>query len=350
VGVRRLGFLDRYSSIMSSRNYHVAPDQARQTLAAVLRHWMPGESWTRVRQLLKTRQVMVNGNLCLDEGRRLKPGDVVKVLDHPQAPVPREEDVRIRHVDEHLLVVEKPAGMTTLRHAEERSWPARRKQLQPTLDDVLPRLLQRQQGGGPRKAGGRKSPPPRVRAVHRLDRDTSGVMVFARTPVAEQKLIQQFAKHTILRSYLAIALGRVEPGTIESYLVRDRGDGERGSTLAPGEGQRAVTHVRPLESLGDYTLIECRLETGRTHQSLILLAAQGHRRSGEKMYHRARDGRLQRDTSGAPRTALHAAELGFEHPITGKSLHFKSSFPPDLAEFLKRLRQRFRDRTAGRER
>src|SRR6185295_2064889 len=138
--------------------------------------------------------------LCLDEGRRLTEKDVVKVWEQPLARPVTASDVRIVFVDEHLVVVDKPAGMTTLRHAEERHWPARRKQLQPTLDEALPLVLAKKLGmrvkneeeGAQRprrqsRAPERRQPQPklpRVRAVHRLDRDTSGLMVFARTPQA----------------------------------------------------------------------------------------------------------------------------------------------------------------------
>jgi 23S rRNA pseudouridine1911/1915/1917 synthase len=320
-----------------SQTYHVAPDQAQQTLVGVLRRCRPGDSWSQVRQLLQSRRVMVNGNLCLDEGRRLKPGDVVKVMEAPLAAPPKSEDIKIRYLDAHLAIIEKPAGMTTMRHAEERFWPARRKQLQPTLDETLPRVIERYEtkGKGPKKKGR----PPRVRAVHRLDRETSGLMVFARTPVAETHLVQQFRKHTIHRRYLAIVQGRIEAQTIESNLVLDRGDGRRGSTQLPDVGKRAVTHVRPIEFLDGYTLVECTLETGRTHQIRIHLSEQGHPVCGDKMYSQPLFEKPIVDRSGAPRVALHAAELGLVHPVTGEQLDFKMPFPPDLVEFVNRLRK-----------
>jgi 23S rRNA pseudouridine1911/1915/1917 synthase len=227
--------------------------------------------------------------------------------------------------------------MTTMRHAEERFWPARRKQLQPTLDETLPRVIERHEtkGKGPKKKGR----PPRVRAVHRLDRETSGLMVFARTPVAETHLVQQFRKHTIHRRYLAIVQGRIEAQTIESNLVLDRGDGRRGSTQLPDVGKRAVTHVRPIEFLDGYTLVECTLETGRTHQIRIHLSEQGHPVCGDKMYSQPLFEKPIVDRSGAPRVALHAAELGLVHPVTGEQLDFKMPFPPDLVEFVNRLRK-----------
>lgn len=315
--------------------FHVPTESKSQTIAAALRGWLPGESWTKVKKLITSRHVQINGNLCVDEGRRIKGGDVVKLLPYPQAAPPKQEDVKIRYLDPHLVIVEKPSGMTTLRHSEERRWPARRKQLQPTLDEILPRILAKRAKQRPAE----RERAPSVRAVHRLDRDTSGLMVFARTVPAERNLVQQFAKHTITRAYLAIAHGDVAEQTIETTLVRDRGDGRRGSQRDATDGQRAVTHVRPLERLGKYTLVECRLETGRTHQIRIHLSELGHMVCGEKVYCQPLQGKTRIDKSGAPRLALHAAELGLVHPITGEKLHFTMPLPRDLAEFLDRLRR-----------
>jgi 23S rRNA pseudouridine1911/1915/1917 synthase len=182
----------------------------------------------------------------------------------------------------------------------------------------------------------------RVRAVHRLDRDTSGVMVFARTPDAEQKLVRMFAKRDVERAYVAVVHGSAEARTIDTWLVRDRGDGLRGSSPlgeAAEGAQRAITHVRPMEHLAGYTIVECRLETGRTHQIRIHLSEMGHRLCGERTYTHGIAGRPQEDTSGAPRQALHAAELAFLHPISGQPLRFRMPLPRDLKEWLLRLRE-----------
>ena len=315
------------------------PLHTRRTVAAFLREQLPGRSWSEVRRLISSRLVMIDGNLCLDGGRRLRGTEVVKLLAHPSAPPPREEDVRILYLDPHLVVVEKPPRMTSVRHAEEQGWSSRRKQIQPTLEDVLPRVIARKLSRGER--GRRGAPPgklPPVKPVHRLDRDTSGIMVFARTKGAEQRLIQQFRRHTTERRYLAVAQGHVESRTIESSLVRDRGDGRRGSTTIEEAGKRAITHITPIEHLHQYTFIECRLETGRTHQIRIHLAESGHRLCGETVYHKPLNAPAWADASGAPRLALHAAELQFDHPITGERLRFHSPLPHDLAAFLQRLR------------
>jgi len=348
-------------------NHHVQPEQSGRTLAAALREFLPDRSWNQVKKLITQRQIQVNGNLCLEEGRKVKAGDVLQVWEHPLAPPVDEKSLRIRYADQHLVIVEKPAGITTLRHAEERHWSADRKRRQPTLDELVPRALAKHLGWSteePQRAPKKKAPHrgrkehrhlqrsqqanlPPVRAVHRLDRDTSGLMVFARTQQAETALIRLFSKHRIQRAYLAVAHGHMDAATIETQLVRDRGDGLRGSAIvddeaevaAGNEPQQAITHVKPLEQIGNYSLVECRLETGRTHQIRIHLSERGHMLCGEKTYTHALGGRPQDDRSGAPRHALHAAELGFVHPTTGEPILFKSPLPPDLKQWLERLRK-----------
>lgn len=309
--------------------FRVLPRQVGQTVAAALREWLPGKSWSEIRRLLKSRKIMVSGNLCDDAGYRLRLVDVVKLLPQSLAAPVREEDVRIQYLDKHIAVVEKPASMTSTRHADERELSPRQRQLQPTLDELLPRVIAKKEGG----RGVRH-----IRSVHRLDRETSGLMVFARTVEAEKHLGQQFRIHSIQRRYMAVVRGDVAEQTIESRLVRDRGDGRRGSTTLPNTGKTAVTHVRPIERLGDYTLIECRLETGRTHQIRIHLAENGHPLCGEKVYNQPLFRAVQPDTSGAPRLALCAVELGFVHPVTGEAMHFEMPLSRDLAEFVERLR------------
>ncbi|HPP52170.1 MAG TPA: RluA family pseudouridine synthase [Thermoguttaceae bacterium] len=331
------------------QNYHTPVECDGWTLAAVLRRAKPELSWSQVRRLIHHRRVQVNGNLCTDDARRLKAGDVVAVWRTPLARPVQREDIQIVYQDRHVVVVDKPAGITTLRHPEERRWPRRRRQLQPTLDEVLLGLLNGGQGPTARTKTSERSTassrrrgrlPRRLYPVHRLDRDTSGLMLFALSPDAYQKLVQMFRKHEIHRVYVALALGRVEEQTIRSYLVRDRGDGLRGSSPQPGRGQEAVTHVRPLEYLPGYTLLECRLETGRTHQIRIHLSEAGHRVCGEKIYTHPLGGKPTPDPSGAQRHMLHAAQLGFRHPITDEELLFESPLPDDMRRLIETLRRR----------
>jgi 23S rRNA pseudouridine1911/1915/1917 synthase len=183
--------------------------------------------------------------------------------------------------------------------------------------------------------------------VHRLDKETSGLVVFARTVVAERGLGKQFHAHTVTRRYLAIVSDTLPSQTIASRLIRDRGDGRRGSTAVGDAGKEAITHVEAVEPLPGYTLVACRLETGRTHQIRIHLAELGHPVCGEKVYNRKPGQPPRSDASGAPRLALHAAELGFVHPVTGKTMVWAMPLPPDLQAFLDRLRAARRETTRG---
>lgn len=312
--------------------FAVTAEHADKTLAALLRVLLPGESWNQVRRLIETRRARINGELCLDPARRIHEGDTVEVLGRP-APTPRQPElVQVRYLDEHVVVVEKPSGINTVRHPAERTWTEQRKALSPTLEDIVPRLIVREEGRL------RKGPLPRLRVVHRLDKETSGLVVFARTVTAERGLGRQFHRHTVLRRYLAVVPGKVAPQTITSRLVRDRGDGRRGSTSVSGLGKPATTHVELVERLPGYTLLRCRLETGRTHQIRIHLAELGHPVCGESVYNRRAGEPPQPDSSQAPRLALHAAELGFTHPVTGEAMHWTMSLPEDLDAFLRRLR------------
>jgi 23S rRNA pseudouridine1911/1915/1917 synthase len=311
--------------------FPVPAEEAGATLAAVLRKRLPGQSWRQVRDLVAGRRVQVLGELCLDPARRLRAGDTVELLPRP-APRPRQpEQVVLRHLDEHVVVVEKPAGLCTVRHPLERDWSERRRDLSPTLEDLVPRLIAR--------AEGLRGPQPRLRVVQRLDKETSGLVVFARTVAAERALGKQFHAHTVTRRYLALVPGHVRPQRVCTFLVRDRGDGRRGSTEVEGQGKEAITHLDVVERLSRYTLVGCRLETGRTHQIRIHLAERGHPVCGDRVYCHRRDGTVFEDRSGAPRLALHAAELGFRHPLSRAEMHWEMPLPADLEALLERLRQ-----------
>jgi len=318
--------------------HHVTAAEAGRTLTAFLRERLAPASWSRVQKLVRGRHVLIHGNLCTDSARRLAPGEVVKVLDAPAAAPPRADDVRVVHLDDDVVVVDKPTGVTTTRHHEEAGWPARRRQLQPTLDELVPDAIAEYLAArSGRSSRGRPRTPP-VKAVHRIDRETSGLVVFARNVPASRILAEQFRLHTTHRRYLALVTGSVTARTIRTRLVRDRGDGRRGSTGDADEGKEAVTHVSPLEHFGAaYTLVECRLETGRTHQIRIHMAESGHPVCGERVYRSPR-GRAAADESRAPRIMLHAAELGFVHPVSGAELRFTSPLPADMRRVLASLR------------
>jgi 23S rRNA pseudouridine1911/1915/1917 synthase len=312
--------------------FAISADQAGATLAAVLRSRLPGQSWTQVRQVVAGRRVKVNGDLCLDPARRLKDGDAVELLGRPEKlPEAFTEDLVVRHLDGQVAVVEKPSGINTVRHPSELTWKVVRRDLSPTLEDRLQKAIAQRLRLPPRKLS-------LLRKVHRLDKLTSGLVVFARSAVGERELGKQFRVHSVDRQYIAVVRGHPVPGTVRTWLIADRGDGRRGSARTEGIGKLAITHLVAVEPLGDYSIVTCRLETGRTHQIRIHLSELGFPVCGDPVYHIRPDGTKVPDASGAPRLALHAELLGFDHPTTGKRLRWEMPPPADLREFIDRLR------------
>lgn len=334
-----------------------------KTLAAVLKARY-GLSWAHAKRMIENRHVRVGQQVETDVARRLKVGKHVQ-LDSgmvevkgstPAAPAkpptpkpkppPRPARIPVTrpdgdgptpglaaeaivYADDSIVVVNKPAGLTTMRHKEEAEEFGRGKRFLPkTLADLLPAAL-----GAPTRA---------VIAVHRIDRDTSGLVVFARTRAAAEHLTSQFRKHTADRRYLALTRGAPRSGRIESVFVPDRGDGRRGTSrdLLTEDGKKAVTHVKALEQLGAYAAVECRLETGRTHQVRIHLGEAGTPLCGERVYDRPLNGKPLPDRSGAERPMLHAARLGFVHPETGQPVSWDVKPPEDFAELWAALRRR----------
>jgi 23S rRNA pseudouridine1911/1915/1917 synthase len=330
--------------------------EAGQTIAALLRKRF-GLSWSQAKRVVERGHVRVAGFAVSDPGHRVRAKNRIWIREGvvqsppvsreakpsaPRPPAPKRKPAdqpkksvtpslphpltpSLLYVDDAVVVVNKPAGLTTVRHAAEADefGPRGKRFLPKTLADLLPRLL--------------GEPGARVIAVHRIDRDTSGVVAFARTPAAAEQLTRQFRKHTADRRYLALARGTPPTGRIESAFVRDRGDGRRGSGPGP-DGKRAVTHVKVLERLGPFALVECRLETGRTHQVRIHLGEAGAPLCGERVYDRPVHGKPLPDGSGAARPMLHAARLGFVHPVTGEPMSWEVPPPADFARQLEKLR------------
>jgi 23S rRNA pseudouridine1911/1915/1917 synthase len=319
---------------MSVQSHKVTIDEAGTTVAARLRTLFPDQSWNQVRRIIQSGRVRIDEQVCRDSGRRVKTDETIEVLKRGFPPNREAEKVKIRHLDKHLVIVEKPAGINTVRHPMERMWSRRRKALSPSLEDIVAGLISKAERNL------RKPGRERLRVVHRLDKETSGLVVFTRSVSAERALGKQFHAHTVLRRYLALVPGRLRPQRVASFLVRDRGDGRRGSTRLPGQGKEAITHIEVEEELSRYTLISCRLETGRTHQIRIHLAELGNPVCGERVYNRKTNGEIWLDRSGAPRLALHAIELGFVHPASGETMHWSMPLPADLKEFLDRIRSK----------
>jgi 23S rRNA pseudouridine1911/1915/1917 synthase len=226
--------------------------------------------------------------------------------------------------DRDVVVVDKPVGMLSV--ADESG-------NKDTLADHVRTLLRRLDSHGI---------DAKLGVVHRLDKETSGLMIFARTAHAKRILAVQFREHTIDRIYHAIAHGAVPATRVETHLVLDRGDGIRGSYGhfrrakggVPAEAKRSATHISPIAVLAGATLVECRLETGRQHQIRIHLAELGHPLVGERVYIRDYAGpRIE-----ATRLMLHARTLGFAHPRSGERILFQREPPDDFEATIESLR------------
>jgi 23S rRNA pseudouridine1911/1915/1917 synthase len=314
----------------NQKSWTVTEGQAGQTVAAVVRELVPSLSWSKARDLVGGGQVRVDGQAVTDPAQRLRAGQRIEV--GAGGPHPRREPELLVHLDPEVAVVRKPAGLMTV--------PFER-----TDRDTL---LSRARVAIRRLETSRGAPHnPSLRAVQRLDKDTSGLVVFARTIPAQRHLQQQFTEHTALRRYLAVVHGQARGAVYDSILVPDRGDGLRGSVspspggwVGDGRGgqgvrsRQAITHVAVQERLRGATLVTCRLETGRTHQIRIHMAEAGHPLLGETVY--------VRDFKGswlpAPRLMLHATELGFVHPRSGKEVRFVEPPPEDFAKVVERLK------------
>ena len=321
-------------------------------------------TWTRAKRIVERGHVRVAGQLTRAPEQRIKAGNRVWIatgaievkavkgpkpkkseevetrIDKPTSkakpkakavllpPNPILEKIEIVYLDDSIVVVNKPADLTTTRNAEETAefGPRAKKFLPKTLADLLPTLL-----GVPNR---------KVVPVHRLDRDTTGLLVFARTSRAATSLMTQFRKHTVDRHYIALTRGIPEENRIESVFVKDRGDGRRGSSQEPKPpgGQKAITRVKVLAELGNCAKIECRLETGRTHQVRIHLGEAGTPLCGEKIYDRPKGGIPYPDDTGAKRPMLHAAHLGFQHPETDDFVSWDAEPPADFADLLAKLK------------
>ena len=231
--------------------------------------------------------------------------------------------LRIIFEDEHLLVVDKPAGLVVHPAAGNR-------------DGTLVNALLHHCGGSLSGIGGVARPG----IVHRIDKDTSGLLVVAKTDVAHEGLAKQFASHSIERRYLAIVAGvpKTVEGTVDAPLARSSANRKKFAIVEEGRGKRAVTHWRRLELLKEAALVECRLETGRTHQVRVHMASLGHPLLGDPVYGRSRPvHRKVLAELGFHRQALHAAALGFTHPVNKHRLSFDSAMPSDMQELFTAL-------------
>lgn len=287
------------------------------TLAAALRRHLPGRSWADVKRLCATGKVSLDGTRSTDPALRVEAGQEIVLRMGAPRPRPSPAGFRIAFEDGHVIAIEKPSGISSV--------PYERKETGTAMDLIRASW---------RRSGKRATATP-LYVVHRIDKDTSGLLCFAKTRLAERALHRVFQEHAATRAYLAVAEGRVEPARIESRIVPDRGDGIRGSLRGreartdDGRGQRAVTHVEPLRALHKVTLCRVTLETGRTHQIRIHLSERGHPLLGETVYIRDLL-RAGRTPLAAPRLMLHAGLLGFPHPVTGAPVQLRAAPPEDF--------------------
>ena len=304
----------------------LAPAHAGWRLDRALAHAIPTLSRERLKSLILSGAVEAAGTLLRDPAVKVRGDETLRVAVPDPEPAHNEpQDIPLRVVfeDEHLLVVDKPAGLVVHPAAGNR-------------DGTLVNALLHHCGGSLSGIGGVARPG----IVHRIDKDTSGLLVVAKTDVAHVGLAKQFAAHSIERRYLAIVSGvpRVAAGTVDAALARSSANRKKIAIVEPGRGKHAITHWRRLTVLRDAALVECRLETGRTHQVRVHMASLGHPLLGDPAYGRA--GKVHRkllDELNFHRQALHATELGFIHPVTKHRLSFASAMPADMQELFDAL-------------
>lgn len=302
------------------------PDSlAGQRLDKVLAPLFPDLSRARLQALIGEGRLSLDGQPITDAARKARAGTYVLSVPPPSPAEPEPEAIplSILYEDEHLIVVDKAAGMAV--------HPA-----PGTPNGTLVNALLHHCGASLSGIGGVARPG----IVHRLDKDTSGVMVAAKSDVAHQGLSKLFATHDIDRLYVALTRGAPSPasGTIDTQLGRSPSDRKKMAVLKSG-GRRAITHYRVEAAFGpqDKPLaarVACRLETGRTHQIRVHMASKGSPCLGDPIYGASQAAgpvREQVAAAGLKRQALHAALLGFVHPVTGQALRFETPLPPDMA-------------------
>ncbi len=317
----------------------VGNEQAGWRLDRFLASALGDISRSRLQQLIESGAVSHTRKTIRDGNFRVKPGEAYTVDVPPPAPaVPQGQDIPLEVVyeDKDVIVIEKPAGLVVHPAAGN-------------PDGTLVNALIAHCGASLSGVGGVARPG----IVHRLDKDTSGLLVAAKTQRAMGSLAKQFANHTIERAYHAVVWGapRAGEGVVEGQIGRNPFDRKRMAVLRGG-GKEARTRYRLIEKFGDpekpfASLIECRLETGRTHQIRVHLTHLGHPLIGDPSYGKSRQAPRPKTTaqevayaaaSNFPRQALHAYVLGFQHPTLHKTMRFESPWPADLAGLISALR------------
>lgn len=305
---------------MAPQRLEVPPAAVGTRLDRWLAAAIPELSRAKLQELIDAGNVRVDG-AARKTSHRLRGGEIVEVAIPPPLPEELEPEpiaLKILYEDDPVLVVDKPAGMVVHPGAG---------QARGTLAAAVLAHAPGTAGvGGPRRPG----------VVHRLDKGTSGLLVMAKTPAAYDALVAQLAARTVSRRYLAIVHGRVRPagGVIDAPIGRDPRHRQRMAIRPATRGKRAVTRYRVLERFDGFTYIDVQLETGRTHQIRVHMASLGHPVAGDDTYGRAQ-ATLPVPLAGL---ALHAAELGFVHPVTQKRMEFSAPLPPRMERLLSHLR------------
>ncbi len=306
-------------------NATISAEAGGWRLDRALAEAVPTLSRERLKVLINSGAVADStGGLARDPSRKAEAGAMFRIAVPIPAPAHNEaQDISlsIAFEDEHLIVVDKQAGLVVHPAAGN-------------LDGTLVNALLHHCGGSLSGIGGVARPG----IVHRIDKDTSGLMVAAKTDRAHAGLAKQFADHSIDRRYKAIVSGRptMLEGKVDAPLARSATNRKK-IAIVPG-GKRAVTHYRMLQALSDAALVECRLETGRTHQVRVHMASIGHPLLGDPVYGRTKHAHKPvLETLNFHRQALHAARLGFIHPITSIALSFESEMPADMQELFDTL-------------
>jgi 23S rRNA pseudouridine1911/1915/1917 synthase len=302
------------------------PAHAGWRLDRALAATVPTLSRERLKALIRSGAVEAGGKAIRDPAIKVRGEEALRVAVPEPEPAhnePQDIPLTILFEDEHLLVVDKPAGLVVHPAAGN-------------FDGTLVNALLHHCAGRLSGIGGVARPG----IVHRIDKDTSGLLVVAKTDVAHEGLAKQFAAHSIDRRYLAIVSGmpKTGGGSIDAPLGRSATNRKKIAIVEGHRGKRAVTHWKLLEVLRDCALVECRLETGRTHQVRVHMASIGHPLVGDPVYGRSgkTHGKILKDLQ-FHRQALHATELGFTHPVTKHRLSFTSPMPPDMQELMRAL-------------
>jgi 23S rRNA pseudouridine1911/1915/1917 synthase len=289
-----------------------------------------GMSRARVQGLIEQGRVDVGGKTATSVSMKVAadaPFRIIIAAAMPAAAAPEAIPLTIAYEDEHLIVVDKPAGMV----------------VHPAVGNItgtLVNALLHHCRGNLSGINGVARPG----IVHRIDKDTSGLLVVAKSDAAHEGLAVQFAAHTVHRRYIAVCAGHPSPaeGTIDARVGRSDADRKKMTVLPnnSSRGKSAITHYKVVERLDDAAVIECRLETGRTHQVRVHCASIGHPLLGDPAYGRTpKSLRPSLERLGFVRQALHAAELGFVHPLTGENIRFSSDLPQDMLELIDQLQR-----------